>query len=355
MVRRMRADDAARAALFELVDDPTVHLLLSLHGIVRPDPITQANRVLESVRPQLHSHGGDVSLVRVEDGTAFVRLEGACNGCSMSSVTLRNLVEEALVQGVPSISAVEVLPNEPTPTLIPLESLRDRSRPRERGLGEGEPGRRPAGRRSSAVTLTTATGEAAEVIVVNAGQRLTAYRNECAHEALPLNNAMLDLWQRHADLPVARLLLRRDVRGVPERPRGPTRATAVAGRRGRRLGPRQRMSRYTVRHNMSGVGTRPDVSRGRPAATAGRRHCGWAPRHPAAWRCLRRADDGLDVLPARCVRRGAAPGGRRLRQPPGADLARNAGATSSPPTSCSASRTARPRATPPAGADPSGA
>jgi len=40
MVRRMRADDAARAALFELVDDPTVHLLLSLHGIVRPDPVT---------------------------------------------------------------------------------------------------------------------------------------------------------------------------------------------------------------------------------------------------------------------------------------------------------------------------
>ena len=42
----------------------------------------------------------------------------------MSSVTLRNLVEEALVQGVPSITAVEVLPNEPTPTLIPVESLR---------------------------------------------------------------------------------------------------------------------------------------------------------------------------------------------------------------------------------------
>ena len=120
MVRRMRGDDAARAALFEMVDDPTVHLLLSLHGIVRPDPVTHANQVLDSVRPQLHSHGGDVSLARVEDGTAFVRLEGACNGCSMSSVTLRNLVEEALVAGVPSISSVEVLPNEPTPTLIPL-------------------------------------------------------------------------------------------------------------------------------------------------------------------------------------------------------------------------------------------
>ncbi len=125
MVRRMRSDDPARDVLFELVDDPTVHLLLSLHGIVRPDPVTHANQVLASVRPQLHSHGGgDVTLVRVDDGTAYVRLEGACNGCSMSAVTLRNLVEEALVQGVPAISAVEVLPNEPTPTLIPIEALR---------------------------------------------------------------------------------------------------------------------------------------------------------------------------------------------------------------------------------------
>jgi nitrite reductase/ring-hydroxylating ferredoxin subunit/Fe-S cluster biogenesis protein NfuA len=193
MVRRMRADDAARAALFELVDDPTVHLLLSLHGIVRPDPVTHANQVLASVRPQLHSHGGDVSLARVEDGTAFVRLEGACNGCSMSSVTLRNLVEEALVAGVPSISAVEVLAGEPTPTLIPLEALRIGRDPASEGWVKVGPAADLPVDDLSAVTLTTATGEATEVIVVNAGQRLSAYRNECAHEALPLNNAVLDL------------------------------------------------------------------------------------------------------------------------------------------------------------------
>ncbi|MCW1957626.1 MAG: NifU family protein, partial [Mycobacterium sp.] len=124
IVRRLRENDDTRPVLFELADDPVVHLLLSLHGIVRPDPVTHANQVLETVRPQLHSHGGDVALVRIEDGTAFVRLEGACNGCSMSSVTLRNLVEEALVQGVPAITAVEVVKDQPSPTLIPVESLR---------------------------------------------------------------------------------------------------------------------------------------------------------------------------------------------------------------------------------------
>lgn len=193
MVRRMRADEAARAVLFDLVDDPTVHLLLSLHGIVRPDPVTHANQVLATVRPQLHSHGGDVTLARVEDGTAFVRLEGACNGCSMSSVTLRNLVEEALVQGVPSVNAVQVLPNGPTPTLIPVEALRIGRDPVGEGWVKVGPAADLAVDDLSAVTLTNGTGETAEVIVVNAGQRLSAYRNECAHEALPLNNAVLDL------------------------------------------------------------------------------------------------------------------------------------------------------------------
>ena len=67
MVRRMRADDAARAALFELVDDPTVHLLLSLHGIARSRPGHPRQPGAGMVCPQLHSHGGDVSLARVDD------------------------------------------------------------------------------------------------------------------------------------------------------------------------------------------------------------------------------------------------------------------------------------------------
>jgi len=193
MVQAMRADDGARPVLFELVDDPAVHLLLSLHGIIRPDPVTHAGQVLDAVRPQLHSHGGDVSLVRVEDGIAFVRLEGACNGCSMSSVTLRNLVEEALVQEVPAITAVEVVPTDPTPTLIPVESLRIGREPAAEGWVRVGPATGLAVDEVSPATLSTAAGDQIGVIVVNMGQRLSAYRNECAHEALPLDNAVLDV------------------------------------------------------------------------------------------------------------------------------------------------------------------
>ena len=188
IVRRLRADDATRDVLFELADDPVVHLLLTLHGIIRPDPLTHAHQVLDSVRPQLHSHGGDVVLVGVEDGTAFVRLEGACNGCSMSSVTLRNLVEEALLQGVPAITGVEVVANEPTPTLIPVESLRIGPDPAAEGWVKVAPVVDiPAGE------LSTATLDGVSLLIVNVGNRLSAYRNECAHEALPLDEAELDL------------------------------------------------------------------------------------------------------------------------------------------------------------------
>jgi nitrite reductase/ring-hydroxylating ferredoxin subunit/Fe-S cluster biogenesis protein NfuA len=186
IVRRLREDPATRAVLFDLVDDPVVHLLLSLHEIIRPDPVTHANQVLTAVRPQLQSHGGDVTLVRVQDGTASVRLEGACNGCSMSSVTLRNLVESALIEGVPAITAVEVLPNEPSPTLIPLESLR---------IGRPDDGWARVGSAAEIAdgALTVSQAQGAEVIVVSVDHRLSAYRNECAHEALPLDNAILDV------------------------------------------------------------------------------------------------------------------------------------------------------------------
>lgn len=188
IVRRLREDEAAREVLFELADDPVVHLLLTLHGIIRPDPETHARQVLDSVRPQLHSHGGDVALVRVEDGTAFVRLEGACNGCSMSSVTLRNLVEEALVTEVPAITAVEVLANEPTPTLISVESLRIGRNPASEGWAKVGPAVDIPVDDLSAITL-----DGVSVLIVNVANRLSAYRNECAHEALPLDEAELDL------------------------------------------------------------------------------------------------------------------------------------------------------------------
>lgn len=192
IVRRLRADDAARPVLFELVDDPSVHMVLALHGIVRPDPATSAQRALAGVRPQLHSHGGDVTLVAISAGVAQVRLEGACNGCSMSSVTLRTLVEGALLE-VAGVSAVEVLPTAPSPTLISPESLFRGPDPEAEGWVKAAPAADVPPGAVVALRLTTRAGAATEVVVVNVAQRLTAYENACAHEGLPLDNALLDV------------------------------------------------------------------------------------------------------------------------------------------------------------------
>ncbi|BBU20751.1 NifU family protein [Mycobacterium xenopi] len=194
IVRRLRADEATRGVLFELVDDPVVRLLFSLHEIVRPDPTTQATRVLQSVRPALQGHGGDVTLVRIEDGTAFVRLQGACNGCSMSSVTLRTMVETALVDGVPSITRVEVLPNEPEPSLIPADSLFPARPAAQDGWVDAGPATNVADGDLTVLSLSTpVSGKDVSVLVVKLDQQLMAYINECAHEAMPLDNAVLDV------------------------------------------------------------------------------------------------------------------------------------------------------------------
>jgi Fe-S cluster biogenesis protein NfuA/nitrite reductase/ring-hydroxylating ferredoxin subunit len=192
IVRSLRADDATRPVLFDLVDDPVVHLLLSLHQIVRPDPMTEATRALQEVRPQLQGHGGDVTLVRIDGGIAFVRLTGACNGCSMSSVTLRNLVEKALVDGVAAINGIEVVPNEPEQTVISPESLFSTVHADDGWAHAGAVTDMPVNGLVAPVVTTQPTGQEVSVLLVSRSGQLSCYVNECAHEALPLDNAVFD-------------------------------------------------------------------------------------------------------------------------------------------------------------------
>jgi Fe-S cluster biogenesis protein NfuA len=68
----------------------------------------EVREALEKVRPSLQADGGDVELVEVtEDGVVRVRLQGACLGCPMSQMTLRNGIERILMEEVPGIKAVE--------------------------------------------------------------------------------------------------------------------------------------------------------------------------------------------------------------------------------------------------------
>ncbi len=64
-------------------------------------------KALDKIRPALQRDGGDVELVEVVDGIVRVRLTGACGGCPMSQMTLKNGIERVLKQEVPDVVAVE--------------------------------------------------------------------------------------------------------------------------------------------------------------------------------------------------------------------------------------------------------
>ena len=61
---------------------------------------------LRHIRPLLQADGGDVELVEISDGVVKLKLTGACGGCAMANITLRNAVERILREEVPEIKEV---------------------------------------------------------------------------------------------------------------------------------------------------------------------------------------------------------------------------------------------------------
>jgi Fe-S cluster biogenesis protein NfuA len=64
---------------------------------------------LGKIRPLLQRDGGDIELVEVNDGVAKVRLTGACKGCPMSQMTLKQGVEKVLLKEVPGLKEVQAV------------------------------------------------------------------------------------------------------------------------------------------------------------------------------------------------------------------------------------------------------
>ena len=91
-----------------LLDDGIVASLLLIHGLY---PVPLEERVIEaldSVRPFLASHGGNVELLSVEDGVARLQLQGSCNGCPSSAATLEHALREAIDAAAPDLLGLEV-------------------------------------------------------------------------------------------------------------------------------------------------------------------------------------------------------------------------------------------------------
>ncbi len=76
--------------------------------------MTVAERIehaLEAIRPALHIDGGDVEFIDFNDadGVAHIRLVGACGGCPISNVTVKNGIERRIRAAVPEVTQVAVI------------------------------------------------------------------------------------------------------------------------------------------------------------------------------------------------------------------------------------------------------
>ncbi len=150
-------DEAVRASVFELMDgfdiihrtalgalgqelddetlerlraaDPTIAWLFDAYR-VGVDERAQADAALESVRPYIHSHGGEVEVLEVTGGVVRLRLSGSCSGCTASAITLQHGIDEALREHLPGFVATEVEEDDaeahppPGPVILELPQYR---------------------------------------------------------------------------------------------------------------------------------------------------------------------------------------------------------------------------------------
>ena len=70
------------------------------------ETLDNVEKALEEIRPFLMSDGGNIKLLSIEDEIVKVQLEGACIGCSVNQMTLKNGVEATIKKYAPQIVAV---------------------------------------------------------------------------------------------------------------------------------------------------------------------------------------------------------------------------------------------------------
>ena len=91
-----------------LINDDIVRGLLLIHGL-HPVPLeARMHQALDKVLPYIHSHGGNVELVSLDDGIAKLRLQGTCKTCTASTITLELAVKGAIAKFCPDLLGMEV-------------------------------------------------------------------------------------------------------------------------------------------------------------------------------------------------------------------------------------------------------
>jgi Fe-S cluster biogenesis protein NfuA/nitrite reductase/ring-hydroxylating ferredoxin subunit len=185
--------DQARAMVEE---DEVVASLLLIHDLY---PVALEERVVEaldSVRPYMESHGGDVDFLGVEDGVAHLRLQGSCSGCAASSATLELAIKKALSETAPDLVGLEVEGIDAQPTHGPPD-IGGTPLPLAGQAGNGGVPALSGWQDLDAVASLPGGQMAAQaagpvdLLVANVNGTLLAYRNACATCESPLHEGSL--------------------------------------------------------------------------------------------------------------------------------------------------------------------
>jgi Fe-S cluster biogenesis protein NfuA/nitrite reductase/ring-hydroxylating ferredoxin subunit len=165
-----------------LAADELVAGLLMIHDLY-PVPLEErVMQALDSVRPYMESHGGNIELLGFEDGVVRLRLEGSCKSCRASSSTLELAVRQALQEAAPDLLGMDVEgmgeeEDEVTGLALPMAN----GAPSWHTLDIAAPDR-----------LSTAEVAGSSLVVANVEGTLLAYRNACASCNGPLEGGELD-------------------------------------------------------------------------------------------------------------------------------------------------------------------
>jgi Fe-S cluster biogenesis protein NfuA/nitrite reductase/ring-hydroxylating ferredoxin subunit len=193
------------ALLAKLTDDPLVESLLLLHGLHPLSVDDRIQRALDQVRPYLGSHAGGVMYLGVTDDVARLRLEGSCNGCPSSTVTVQLAIEGAVRDAAPELTGVVVegMTTTQEPALLQIGP-----RPGTGGPPALDPGAEPrdgngaANGHGSWVGLPEIGPPSARPVITSAGGMpvlvcavrgtLYAFHNACAACGATMGDALLE-------------------------------------------------------------------------------------------------------------------------------------------------------------------
>lgn len=91
-----------------LLKDELLRSLFLVHDLHPQSLDERLLGALDSVRPYLKSHGGDIAVLGINDGIARLRFQGACKTCPSSAVTLELAIRRAVNEACPELTALEL-------------------------------------------------------------------------------------------------------------------------------------------------------------------------------------------------------------------------------------------------------